>query len=255
MLVAALAAGMMIAGMTTAERATAAEAAPKTKASPQEATASKSAAKKPSPAKTDVDFFERKIRPVLIAHCYECHSEKSKIVQASLYLDTREGMRRGGDSGPAVVPGKSEESLLIEAMRFQSLEMPPAGKLADDVIADFVKWVESGAADPRDGKAPVPQTVDLAAGRQFWSYQPPRASPAPQVIDGAWPRTEADRFVLAKLEAEGLRPAADAEPAALIRRVYFDLIGLPPPPEEVEAFVKHFSPSLRLSFARTGRRD
>jgi hypothetical protein len=243
----------------TATRATATQAAVK-KAS-EKTQAGNAVVKKPSGAKADMDFFERKIRPVLVAQCYECHSEKSKIVQANLYLDTREGIRRGGDTGPAVVPGKSDESLLVEALRFQSLEMPPAGKLPDDVIADFVRWVDSGAADPRDGKAPVPQTVDIEAGRKFWSYQPPRAAAVPKVNDGNWPRTDVDRFVLAKLEAAGLRPAADAEPEALIRRLHFDLTGLPPAPGDVEAFVRAYGSShprnsgTRQDGATEGRRD
>jgi hypothetical protein len=211
--------------------------------------------KKAGSLKADLDFFERKIRPVLVAHCYECHSEKSKIVQANLYLDTREGTLRGGDSGPAVVPGKSEESLLVEALRFQSLEMPPAGKLPDEVIADFVKWVETGAADPRDGKAPAPQTVDIEAGRKFWAYQPPRASRPPTVKNQAWSLTQADRFVLAKLEEAGLAPSAEAEPEALIRRLTFDLTGLPPTADEVAAFVRNFPPSLRRSVSPSGDED
>ncbi len=189
-----------------------------------------------------IQFFEAKIRPVLVAHCYECHSAQAKIVQANLYLDTREGTRRGGDSGSAVTPGKVAKSLLIDALRYDGYEMPPRGKLSERVIADFVKWVEMGAPDPRDGAAPAVKTIDLAQGRQFWSFQPPRRTPLPPVQNQDWPRTEIDRFVLAKLEAAGLSPAPDADRRRLIRRLSFDLIGLPPSPAEVEAFAHDASP-------------
>src|ERR1043165_9726696 len=109
----------------------------------------------PKADKVGVEFFEKKIRPVLVAQCYECHAAKAKVVQANLYLDTREGTRRGGDSGPAVVPNEIDDSLLIEAIRYEGYEMPPKGKLPEAVIADFVKWIEMGAPDPRDGAAPV----------------------------------------------------------------------------------------------------
>jgi hypothetical protein len=195
-----------------------------------------------APPKTDLEFFEKKIRPVLVAQCYECHSAKSKIVQANLYLDTREGTLRGGDSGPAVVPGEPEKSLLIEALRYEGYEMPPKGKLSDAVIADFVKWIETGAADPRDGAAQTVKTIDVAEGRKFWSYQPPRLTPPPSLQNPAWPRNEIDRYVLARLEAAGLRPVADADRGRLIRRLSFDLVGLPPTPEEAAAFEVDDSP-------------
>jgi cytochrome c553 len=197
-------------------------------------------------AKAGIDFFEQKIRPILVAHCYECHAETSKVVQANLYLDTREGMRRGGDSGPAIVPGKGGDSLLLEAIQFTGLEMPPKGKLPDAVIADFERWIEMGAPDPRDGKAPTVRTIDVEAGRKFWAYQPPRHTAVPEVRDRAWPRTDVDRFILHRLESEGLQPTDDADPATFMRRLYFDLIGLPPTPEEVEAFLRSCSPSPSL---------
>ena len=140
------------------------------------------AAEKPSD-KAAIEFFEQRIRPVLVAHCYECHSAKSKIVQAGLLLDTREGSRRGGDSGPAVVPGEVDDSLLISALRYESFEMPPKGRLADSVVADFVRWVDTGAPDPRDGKSAGPKVIDVAAGRSHWAYQPLKRTEPPQVYD------------------------------------------------------------------------
>ncbi len=164
-------------------------------------------------------------------------------VKGGLLVDSREGLREGGDTGPAVVPGKPDESLLITAIRYQddSLQMPPKTKLPDAVIADFEKWVKMGAPDPRGGKTAsataAPAGADIEKGRQHWAFQPPRAVSPPRVTDTAWPRSDIDRFLLAALEAKGLKPVADAGRNALIRRVSFDLAGLPPSPEEVEAFV------------------
>lgn len=199
------------------------------------------AAESPDPA--GIEFFEKKIRPVLVKHCYECHSADSDSAQGGFLLDTRTGIRRGGDSGPAVIPGKTGESLLLEALRYESFEMPPEGKLPDAVVADFEKWIRMGAPDPRDGQSlPVRTGVDLEQGRQFWSFQPIRKPEIPEVRDATWPRTDVDRFILARLEASGLAPVEDADRRTLIRRVYFDLIGLPPTPEDVLAFLEDDSP-------------
>ena len=124
-----------------------------------------------------LEFFEQKIRPVLVQHCYSCHSEEAqtnKKLKAKLFLDSREGLLTGGDTGPAIVKGKGSESLLIEALKYEGLEMPPAGKLPDDVIADFVKWVDMGAPDPREHKPAITakRVINLEEGRQFWSFQP-----------------------------------------------------------------------------------
>jgi hypothetical protein len=196
------------------------------------------------------DFFETKIRPVLQQHCYECHSAdaaKTKKLKGALLLDTREGTRRGGETGPAVVPNDVAKSLLVGALRHESFEMPPSGKLPEKVIADFVKWVEMGAPDPRDGTtaSPAGGPIDFAAARAtHWAFQPPRKVAAPDVsaARAAWPRGDIDRFVLARLEAEGIAPAGPADRRDLLRRVYFGLIGLPPTPEEVDAFLKDESP-------------
>jgi hypothetical protein len=187
-----------------------------------------------------VTFFEQRIRPVLVKECYSCHSAESKEIKGGLRLDTREAVLAGGDTGPAVVPGKPEESPLVEAIRYEGPEMPPKKKLPDAVVADFERWVRIGAPDPRAG-IPAPTRaktgIDVEARRSFWAYQQPRRHDAPAVADTAWPRTDVDRFVLAALEAEGLKPAADADRATLARRVFFDLVGLPPTPGEVDSFL------------------
>jgi hypothetical protein len=167
-----------------------------------------SAEQKPTPEA--IEFFEARIRPVLLKHCYECHSAGSKGVKGGLLLDTRAATRKGGDSGAAVVPGDVDESLLIGALRHESFEMPPSGKLPDAVIADFVKWVEMGAPDPREGEVAAAEEIDFEAARKFWSFQPIRQPELPSVKDAAWPTNEIDRFVLAKLEERKLQPVAAA---------------------------------------------
>lgn len=183
--------------------------------------------------------FEKKIRPVLVAQCCSCHAADSKEIKGGLALDTREGIRRGGDSGPAVVPGDVSASLLIAAIRYEDgLEMPPKSKLTDQQIADFVKWIEAGAIDPREGNTPVAAAgIDIEQGREFWAFQRPVKTQPPQVKDDSWPLTDVDRFIRAAQEREGLEVVGDAQPRTLVRRLYFDLIGLPPTPEEVQTFV------------------
>jgi hypothetical protein len=190
------------------------------------------------------EFFEKKIRPVLVAHCYKCHSAQAAKVKGGLRLDTREGLRKGGKSGPAVVPGDPAASLLLKAIRYEERQMPPAGKLPDAVIADFQNWIRQGAADPRTGTAPTPAplAVDMKAGKRFWSFQAPQAQAAPEVKNRAWPYKKIDHFILARLDQAGLEPSPPADRRTWLRRVSFDLIGLPPTPEEVEAFVNDPSP-------------
>ncbi|MAD79755.1 MAG: hypothetical protein CMJ50_02765 [Planctomycetaceae bacterium] len=185
-----------------------------------------------------IEFFEKKIRPVLVKHCYECHSATSKEIEGELLLDTREATRKGGESGHAVVPGNLKESLLINALRFEDFEMPPDEPLPESVIADFEKWIKLGAPDPREGKMPVARKeLDIEKAREFWSFSPIRKSSPPKIEKKSWPRTDIDRFVLARLESKGLEPNMDADPRVLVRRVYFDLIGLPPTPEQVNEFI------------------
>ena len=202
------------------------------------------ATENPDPA--GLDFFEKKIRPVLIAHCYKCHSAEAKSVKGGLLLDTREGLLTGGDTGPAILPGKPEESLLIGSLRYadDAYEMPPAGKLPAEVIADFEKWVALGAPDPRVAAAPpsAREAIDIDAGRKFWSFQKPRPHAPPVVKRADWARQPLDAFILAKLEAAGLSPAPRADRATLLRRVYFDLIGLPPTPDEALDFLADEDP-------------
>ncbi len=191
-----------------------------------------------------LDFFEKKIRPVLIETCYQCHSaqaKKSGKLKGGLLLDTRQGSLTGGDSGPLVVPRKLDESLLIEAIRYgdDSYQMPPSGKLPDKVIADFEKWIAMGAPDPRDApSAATPRKeIDWKLARQHWSLQQPTQSPAPDVKQVEWIRKPADAFILAKIEAAGLAPAAFADRQTLIRRACFDLTGLPPTIEQLDRFL------------------
>ena len=195
------------------------------------------------PTAEGVKFFESKIRPVLAEQCYRCHSQaaaKKGKLEGKLLLDSRDGVRKGGESGPAVVPGHVKDSLLIAAVRHESLQMPPDTKLEAGVIADLVRWVEMGAPDPRDGKVaqPAKAEIDLEAGRAFWSFQPLQKLKPPQVVHADWVRTDVDRFILASLEAKKLAPNQEAGRRKLIRRAYFDLWGLPPDPAEVESFVK-----------------
>jgi hypothetical protein len=190
-----------------------------------------------------IGFFEQKIRPVLVQECYGCHSAGAKKVRGGLRLDTRVAVLAGGDSGPAVVPGKPEESVILEALRHEGLAMPPKSKLPDAVVADFERWILMGAPDPREGQAvSVSSGIDLEAGRRFWSYQPPRKHTPPAVAHTDWPRTDIDHFLLATLEAQKLEPVGDSDRVTLARRLAFDLVGLPPAPDEIDAFVADSAP-------------
>ena len=193
------------------------------------------------------EFFERRIRPVLVKECYGCHSSQSKTLKGGLRVDTREGLTKGGDSGPAIIAGKPDESLLIDALKHDGIEMPPKGRLGDTVIADFSRWVKMGAPDPRRGSGSVAaagdrRVIDIDRGRMYWAYQPPRPREPPEVSDRCWPYTGIDRFILNALEARDIRPNRDADRASLLRRISFDLIGLPPTPEDVDAFIGDPSP-------------
>ncbi|VTT99798.1 secreted protein containing duf1549 : Uncharacterized protein OS=Singulisphaera acidiphila (strain ATCC BAA-1392 / DSM 18658 / VKM B-2454 / MOB10) GN=Sinac_2442 PE=4 SV=1: PSCyt1: PSCyt2: PSD1 [Gemmataceae bacterium] len=204
------------------------------------------AADPPKLAPADEAFFEGKVRPLLVKHCLACHSAADKKTRGGLALDTRDGWAAGGDSGPAVVPGEPDKSPLVKAVRYadESMRMPPKGKLAAEEIAALEKWVAMGAPDPRSGAggAKKPAGVDVEAGRAFWSFRPVADPKPPVVKDAAWPRGDADRFLLAAMEARGVRPAADADRQTLLRRVTYDLTGLPPTPEEAAAFLADRSP-------------
>jgi hypothetical protein len=191
-----------------------------------------------------IDFFEKNIRPVLVAKCYQCHSASSKELKGELRLDTREGIRKGGESGAIIVARKPDESPLIKALRHEEgVEMPPKEQLPDSVVANFAKWIEMGAPDPRKANVTtVGGKINVLEARKFWSFQPPKVIAPPAVKNAAWPKSDIDRYLLAALEAKSLSPVADADRRTLIRRAYFDLIGLPPTPEEIEAFVADQDP-------------
>lgn len=188
-----------------------------------------------------IEFFETKVRPLLAKHCYTCHSGKAKSLKGGLRLDGRKLLLKGGDSGPAVVPGKPQESLLVESVQWESLEMPPKEKLSKNQIAVFVKWVEMGAPWPGDDVKPVTATGDhydwAKWRREHWSFQPVRKPLPPEVKHASRVQNEIDRFVLRKLETAKLSPVPIAEPRVLVRRIYIDLIGLPPTPQQVQEFV------------------
>ena len=201
----------------------------------------------------DVEFFERRIRPVLVEHCEACHSGSLPEPMGGLRVDTREGLREGGATGPAIVPGSPGESRLVTALSYldSHLKMPPTGKLPDRMVNDFKVWIEAGAVDPRtDAVSPNEEGsaaesgpgMPLDEGRRWWAFQPLEERVAPSVLDPGWTLRKIDAFVLARLEANGLRPSVEADRRTLVRRAYLDLTGLPPTYEEVEAFAADPSP-------------
>ncbi|MBX9790460.1 MAG: PSD1 and planctomycete cytochrome C domain-containing protein [Pirellulales bacterium] len=192
-------------------------------------------------------FFDSEVKPLLTEHCLKCHGGNGSP-KGGLYLTSREGILKGGDSGPAVALEAPRESLLLEAINYAGLEMPPSGQLNAEQIAVLKKWIDQGlpwgserelARQTKDNHGPP--AVDEAA-KAFWSFQPIAAPAPPALNDSAWVRTPIDAFVLSKLEQAGLRPAPPAARHALLRRAYYDLIGLPPSPEQVEAFLADTSP-------------
>lgn len=193
----------------------------------------------PDPA--GVAFFEQHIRPVLVRDCYGCHSQEAAAkgaLKASLFLDSAAGIEAGGESGPVIVRGRSSDSPLLKALRYDGLEMPPAGKLSDDVVALFAKWIDLGAPDPRSGGVPqVPRReIDVAAGRQWWAFRPLQPTVPPDL------QKPIDSFIRAGWQQHGLTPVKPAEKQTLIRRAWLDLTGLPPAPEKVAAFLADSSP-------------
>lgn len=194
-----------------------------------------------APTEEQVKFFEEKIRPVLVQHCYSCHSvpaHEAKKLQGRLFLDSADGALDGGESGAAIVKGKSAESLLLKALKYDGFEMPPTGKLSDEVIADFARWIDMGAPDPRQGeKPPRPKReINVAEGRKWWAFEPLKS------VTSASASNAIDGFVNAAQQQHGLKSNGPATRETLIRRAYFDLIGLPPTPEQVSAFVQDSSP-------------
>jgi Protein of unknown function (DUF1549)/Planctomycete cytochrome C len=198
--------------------------------------------------RSGIDFFEKKIRPILKERCYKCHSQeaqKAGKLKAELFLDSRAGLLKGGVSGPTVVPGKPRESLLLKAIRHEGeLRMPPTKRLPESVIRDFSMWIALGVPDPREGEIVKSQKFDVEKIRKkHWAFQPLRDGAQPAVNKASWVRTPIDAFIFKKLDEAGVEPAPLADPATLLRRVYFDLIGLPPTQEEQEAFLRDPSPA------------
>ena len=203
------------------------------------------AAEDDAPSASELEFFEKKIRPALAESCYPCHSSGAKKLKGELRLDSREGLLAGGVSGPVLVPGDVEGSLLITAVRYEDLEfaMPPKEKLPDEAVRDLERWVAMGAPWPStrgaaasEGPGALGREIDLDAGRKFWSFQPPVRSEPPATKDADWAWGDVDRFLLAAMEQRGIEPVADADRRTWLRRVTFDLTGLPPTPEEAAAF-------------------
>ena len=193
----------------------------------------------------DVQYFERKIRPILVQRCYSCHSIDAKVLHGGLRLDTAESVKKGGDSGRTLVAGQPDESLLIHSIQYESdIKMPPKGKLPDAEITELTQWVRRGAPYPKSlvqSDRKVAQ-INFEEGRRFWSFQPVREQLLPEVKDKQWPKTRSDAFVLSSMELEGLQPTSPADRVTLIRRLSFDLVGLPPNPDDVRAFVNDESP-------------
>ena len=194
------------------------------------------------PSAADLELFEKRVRPVLVESCVECHGEKKQ--KGGLRLDSRAAALAGGELGAALVPGDAEKSLIVEAVRYtnEDLQMPPKKRLSATQVADLTEWVKRGAVWPGDAGTVVAKSegemIFTDAHKAHWAFQPSRKSAVPQPKNAAWCRTDIDRFILAKLEAVGLAPAPPADARTLLRRLSFDLTGLPPAPEEVEAFLK-----------------
>lgn len=190
-------------------------------------------------AADDLDYFESKVRPLLATQCYSCHSSKAAIVQGGLRLDSRDTILRGGHSGPALLPGNPDQSRLIRALRHEvEPHMPPWGKLEPEKIAVLEEWIRRGAPWPKEGPSAAPSETASSkpAAKSHWAWQPLVRSEPPKVAD-AGPRDAIDQFLLHKLLQKGIKPAAPANPASLLRRVYLDLTGLPPSPERVQSFL------------------
>lgn len=192
-----------------------------------------------------VDFFESKVRPLLLSKCVECHGPDAQ--EGNLRLDSRDAILKGGDYGPALKAGEPNESWIVKATRYDhdDLKMPPTGKLSQEQIDAITKWVADGAVWPASSAPmadPTGKPTTSVVDANFWAFQPVKPQAAPEVTDAAWPQSSIDRFILARLEQSKLHPTGDASKATLIRRLTFDLTGLPPTPEEVEAFVNDADP-------------
>jgi hypothetical protein len=210
-----------------------------------------------SPA--DLEFFEAKVRPILVESCYKCHSVESGKSKGDLRLDSRDSLLRGGATGAVIVPGKPDDSLFIKAIRHTAdddLKMPPPDegeeKLSDEKIAALEEWIRRGAPDPRIGGKANP--MDMVVARQHWAFQPVEKPDTPAVRNTKWVKTPVDAFVLAQLEAEQLTPSPAADPRTLLRRVTYDLTGLPPTPQEMDAFLAETNTNADAAYAKAVER-
>ncbi len=197
------------------------------------------------PKASGIELFEKQIKPVLIEQCYECHSNNGNDIEGGLELDSPSGMARGGDSGPMLLAHEAQKSMLLRMLRHEEdvSGMPPEHQLSEEVVQAFEEWIRLGAPDTREETGPTAKEQRLEDSRGHWAFQPPRAVVPPAVQLADWPRDATiDTFLLARMEAEGVKPVVDANRRTLIRRVSFDLIGLPPSPEDVEAFVANEAP-------------
>jgi len=198
---------------------------------------------------TGHDFFESKIRPMLIKHCYECHSDDAGKARGGLKVDSAAALRQGGDNGPAIVPGNPSSSLLFQAVLYsdESKQMPPEGKLPNSAIEDLRQWIKHGASDPRQGKAPsqARSSINIEQGKQYWAYQPVRLPSLP--VDDDWSRTDIDRFIVRERARSNLAPAADADARTLIRRLYLVLTGLPPSPDDLRRWMARINPAGNIA--------
>jgi len=188
-----------------------------------------------------IHYFETHIRPIFVNHCYECHAVSAESVKTGLFLDSRDGVLAGGELGPAIVAGDSSQSLLMKAIAYgdHDLQMPPKYKLDETDIRHMREWIDMGAPDPRTEKmaGSINEEFDLESGREFWSFQAVQPTAQPAVENTNWSSNEIDQFILAKLEANGLQPNRPADAETLLRRIYFDLIGLPPTPEQIDEYL------------------
>ena len=190
-----------------------------------------------------IEFFEAKVRPILVSRCYECHSDSADELKGGLNLDSRESARAGGDSGAAVVPNDTAKSLLVAAIHYDGLEMPPDAKLSDEEIENIEHWIRMGAPDPRDVPAgTAKKKIDPARAREFWSLKPIADPTLPEINNKSWPRSSVDNFILSKLEQASLQPADEAARVDWLRRVHYDLSGLPPSVEQIDEFLSDKSP-------------
>src|SRR5262245_1396069 len=197
------------------------------------------------PTAEQAALFDKQVLPILKQHCFKCHGDGK--VRGGLRLTSRENLLKGGDSGPAITLDKPEASRLLQAINYKDgLEMPPTGKLPQDKIDVLTRWVKAGApwtGTAKTAEAPHPKGGEVTAtSRNYWAYRPVHRPDVPPVQNAAWVRNPIDAFILDKLQAANLTPAPPADKVALVRRVYYDLLGLPPTPEQVDAFLNDRSP-------------